>query len=493
MKKLLGKLLTAIVFFVCIGFFSAQKAQAASFVAVSDTISTSRPSAAAPITANINANDISTTVIDNGSIYLASDSAQIYADNGMETGDFGVNVASMSAQLAGPTRNIYFTAKWLHSHHLGNAVVVNITATHTIKITTNDPIVSGGHILITFPAASSNIASPSASGFSLNGLTSANMATFVQCNPTTACGGGGQSISGSTITLTTTAAQGASGQQVIYIAVGCQTAVSAAGVCTAPNPILINPTKLATAGTSDQWKILIQSSDTGGIIQDSSKALIATIESVQVQALVEPSLTFTIAGLANATNYNDGSTTTQCGSETSKSGIDSTATTVNLGILNNARINTAAQKLTVTTNGSTGYSITATSSGHLLNPVNGVFITDANLGSATGLSANDTPIPAAITAATPAFGISPCGADVPTTTPNWGGTGQTTSVGALFSNPWNSGNKAYYATIATESSGPSNGDSTHGITIVRYGATVSGTTPAGIYSTVFTYVASASF
>lgn len=489
MIRLFGKLSLFSALFLCIGFLSAPKAQAASLVGVSDTISTSRPSAAAPLSTAVAANDVSATVIDNGSMYLASDSAQIYGDVG-ETSDVGVNVASMSAQLAGPLRNIYFTSKWTNKHHVGTAVVVNVTATHVIKLTTNTAIPSGGHITITFPAAASNIASPSATGFSLNGLASGAITTLIQCNPTTACGGGSQTVTGSTITLTTTAIQGGSGPQVIYIAIGCKTSVDSSGNCNTASPILINPTKTLAAGTGDQWKISVQTQDSGGITLDSAKALIATIESVQVQALVEPTLTFTIAGLANSANYN--SSSSQCGSEISKSGIDSTATTVNLGILNNARINTAGQLLTVTTNGSTGYNISATSSGHLINPVNGFFISDANGGN--GLTNNDTPIPAAIVAATPAFGISPCGSDVPTSSPNWGGTGQTTAAGALFSNPWNNtSGKDYDATVATETTGPSNGDATHGITVVRYGATVAGTTPAGIYTTIFTYTASASF
>lgn len=490
MKHLHGKLLIPILFLLVIGLFYVQKAQAASLISVSDTVSTSRPSASAPLTTNVAANSTSATVVDNGSIYLASDSAMIYALDGSETTDTGVNVGSMSDQQAGPTRTISFTAKWTHPHHLGNAVVVNVTAAHVIKLTTNTAIPSGGHIVITFPAAENNIASPSANGFSLNGLASGNMATYIQCNPTTACGGSSQTVSDSTITLTTTAIQGGSGPQTIYVAIGCQTAVNSSGICTTPYPMLINPTKISsTVGSADQWKVQLQTQDSGGVTLDTAKASIATVESVQVQATVEPSLTFTITGLANSTNYN--TTVSQCGSETSNSGIDSTATTVSLGILNNAHISSAAQKLVVTTNNATGYSISAISSGHVINPASGVFLPDANTGN--GLTANDTPGPAAIVAANPAFGISPCGADVPTSNPNWGGTGETVSSGALFSNPWNTGSGTYYATIASYAGGPSNGDSTHGTTLVRYGATVSGTTPAGNYSTVYTYIASASF
>lgn len=60
---------------------------------------------------------------------------------------------------------------------------------------------------------------------------------------------------------------------------------------------------------------------------------------------------------------------------------------------------------------------------------------------------------------------------------------------AAFSNPWNTGTNAYYATLASYSAGPVSNDKTN----VAYGATISGTTPAGVYLTTMTYVATATF
>jgi hypothetical protein len=220
---------------------------------------------------------------------------------------------------------------------------------------------------------------------------------------------------------------------------------------------------------------------------DTGSMKVATIETVQVQATVEPTITFSIAGMPSGSNNYNTNGSTSCGNEAANSGIDSTATFVNLGLLNPGGIIHNGQKLTVTTNGSTGYVITATSSGHLINPVNGVYLSDANGPQGSNpLSGVDNPAPQTIAAGTADFGISPCGVNVSAI---WYSAPNLVANGAKFSNPWNNTASAYYATIASYSSGPISGD----ITIVRYAAAISTTTSAGLYATAFTYVATATF
>ena len=474
-KKHFG--LGLIILLLGLGF--APKTYAASLQSISDTISTSRPSASAPLNTDQTANATQISVVDNGSFYLASDSAIFQADTG-QTQNI-INVASMSAQISGTpnTRNVYFTSAITNTHHKGTAIVANVTATHTIKFTTISNVPSGGHIIITFPGSGSNIASPSATGFSFNGMTTSNPSD-VKYNGVTCSS---VAVTGSNQIDCTTSGS-VSGGTAVTVLVGCTAGTTA---CTTAAPRLINPTKSAVAGTADVWKISVKTQDASAIDLDTGSAKIGTIEAVQVQATVEPTITFTIAGLLTTDNYQTIAGGTYCGSETTDTGIATSATNVNLGLVSNAGINHAGQLLTVSTNGSAGYVITATSSGHLINPASGFWIPDANGGN--GLTANDTPIPAAITAGTAAFGISPCGVDVPTSSPNWGGTNKTVASGALFSNPWNTGTNAYYATIASYTAGPVTSDKT----LVRYATTVSGSTPAGIYTTIYTYVATATF
>ena len=159
-----------------------------------------------------------------------------------------------------------------------------------------------------------------------------------------------------------------------------------------------------------------------------------------------------------------------------------------MGVLGSGFINRSAQKITVSTNGFNGYVITATSSGKFIDVQTGSFILDANGGG--GLTATDTPAPGTITAGTAGYGISPCGTRVSTTAPNWGASGNKVSDNtARFSNPWNSGTNSYNATLASYTGGAVANE----VTVVRYGATIAATTPAGTYANVLTYVTTPTF
>ena len=498
MKPGLGKSLFIVISFVFLTPLFVQKANAASLTSVSDLISTSRPSAAAPLSGagGVLLGAGEAQIFDNGSFFLASDSAVILKDPvTLETSDVGLKIASMSATGVPSANNriVYFTNSTANAHHQGVALVTPITATHTIKFTTISTIPSGGSIIINFPGAGSNTASPSATGFSFNGELATP--TDVICYPVGACSGGKASNQLNSFTFTTSGGAIAGGT-TIYINIGCTTAGS--GPCTAFASRLINPTKTAVAGTADAWKISIQTTDTpanGSVVLDSAILRAATIESVQVQATVEPTITFTIAGIADNTTFN--SVNSNCalngGNDKTNTGIAATATNVNLGLVNSGIINAAGQTLTVTTNGSSGYAITATTSGHLISPASGNYFSDANGPAGSNpLTANDTPAASGITAGTTDFGISPCGAHV--TNPAYGGTGGivfngVTNSTALFTNPWNTGTNGFSATIASYNGGPVSND----LTVVRYAAAISPTQPSGVYINVVSYVATATF
>lgn len=465
------------------GLFSATSVNAATLASVSDTISTSRPSASAPLASPQSASATQATLNDNGSLFLASDSAVFNFDTGQTLNT--VNVASLSAANtpAANQRILYLTSAITNAHHQGTAVFTSVTATHTIKFTTSGNIPASGHILISFPGSGNNTASPSASTFAFNNIATGQITvnnvacTWTITAPTLDCLVTSQITGGTTIT----------------IILGCTTGTTA---CTAFSPRLINPTKTAAAGSADTWKVSISTTDTtanGGTTLDSGSAKIATVEAVQVQGTVEPTLTFTISGTTDGSDVT--SAASGCGASiTSNAGIDTTATFVNLGILSNARLNKAIQRLRVSTNGSTGYSITATSSGRFINPASGFFFADANGNS--NLTANDTPVPAVIpvAAATVAtFGIHACGSRVTAVNSNqWVNAGTAPDVTdgtARFSNPWNTGTSGFYNTIASYTAGPVTNDDT----AITYASTILGSTPAGIYGNYYTYVATATF
>lgn len=465
-----------------LGLFFTTNASAATLSNISDTLSTSRPSASAPLAGDQAASATQATLVDNGSIFLASDSAVFQFDTGQTLNT--VNVASMSATNT-PSANqriLYLTSAITNAHHQGTAVFKSVAATHTIRFTTSSNLPAGGHIIIDFPGSGSNTASPSATTFAFNNIGSSQITTSANISCTW------------TITaprLDCLLAGSLTGGSAVTINLGCTAGTSS---CTAFSSRIINPTKTATAGSADTWKISISTTDTtgnGGTVLDSGSAKIGTVEAVQVQGTIEPTLTFTISGQTDGVNIN--TISGSCGSITTNAGINSTATFVNLGIISNGKLSKAAQQLEVSTNGSSGYAITATSSGRFINPASGVWLGDANGGN--GLTANDTPVPAVIAVAAPtvsAFGIHACGARSNVNGDQWVNAGtapDSTDGTARFSNPWNTGTNGFYSTIASYTGGPV----TQERTAVLYGATALGTTPAGIYSNYYTYVATATF
>lgn len=470
-------LLACLILFL--GLFFTQKVNAASLANVSDTISTSRPSASAPLaTAQTATTDTQVTIVsfttpqlNNSPMFLASDSALLLADTGQTASR--VNVASESAHDKPSTNQqvVYFTGQIGNTHHAGTTMIVPVTSTHTIKFTTVAGIPASGHIIIQFPTGG-NIASPSATGFSFNGMTASNP-TDVKYNNATCTS---VTVTSSTGTIDCVLTSSVAAATTVTVLIGCTAGTTS---CTTFAPRLINPTKGTSAeGTADIWQVLIKTQDNSAIDLDSGRAKIATIEAVQVQGIVEPYITFTISGVTAGSSV--------CG-DTTTAGTSPTATFVDLGSLNSGQVNIEAQNLTVNTNASAGYAITATSSGRFINPASGFYLSDANGGN--GLTANDTPVPAAIAAGTAKFGIHPCstsGSPAPTVSSGTWGTGGGASN--LYSNPWNTGTNGFYASLSSTTQ-----PSSASITTVEYAASVTATTPTGIYSNYFTYVATAIF
>lgn len=452
----------AFVCFFCIlilfGYFFVHEAAAASLKNLTDIISTSRPSAASPLSANAPAGTGQLSIANNGSRFLASDSAKIIQGSGTVS-NAGLLVSSQSTALT--TVSLSNTTGTFAGAG-ADVLIFPVTARHTISFTTATAIPVNGRIVITFPGNANTTASPSASTFAFNGLVASNVTVSGAT-----CSGATLVVNAPTITCTTASAVPAG--TGITITVGSST------------PTLINPTKTHTAGSADIWSIAVRTTDASGNTLDSKSAKIATIESVRVHVNVEPTLTFVITGVSNGVNSN--TISSSCGSITTNAGTDTTATTVNLGLLSNG-VSIAAQKLTVSTNAPTGYVITAASSGQFTNTTSSTPIADANGG--LGLTANDTPAPATITPSTAAFGIHPCGARSNTNSNQWVNGGDIHT--ARFSNPWNTGTNTFYNTLASYS-GPIANDNT----AVVYGATISPETPAGIYQTTLTYTATATF
>ena len=467
-----------IIFLFTAGLFS-DKSYAATLTAVKDTVTTSRPSASAPLQADQAAAAAQVTIFDNKSFYLASDSAILQVDTGQTQNT--VNVASMSAAgtPASGQRVVYFTNTAANTHHAGTAMIVPVTAMHTVQFTTQTAIPASGKIVIAFPGSGLNTASPSATTFSFNSLASGQISYKLDGTRTCTF-----TISAPNITCTVDAGGAVAGGTTITFLIGCADGSSNETTCTTQAPRLINPTKTAAGGqgaattTADSWKIAIQTQDSTSVLLDSANAAVGTIEPVIVTANVDPTLTFTIAGIADATAINNGNTTGCTNSELTNSGTGASGTNVNLGTVSSATIRISAQTITVSTNAVNGYSLTATSSGHLINVANGNWITDSTT-------------PTVMTAGTSWFGIHPCGLDVTAGTWGTGATGG--GAGAKYAWP----TQTTSVSLATKTSGPvgspNPGPTGSGIVSMEYAATVDVTVPAGTYQTYVTYVATPTF
>jgi hypothetical protein len=464
-----------VLFFISIllGTLKLNKAYAAALSSVSDTITTSRPSASAPLAANQGTSDTQLTIYDNGSFFLSSDSATLRPDTG-ETQNT-VTVASMSAANTPSSgqRIVYLTGTAANTHHNGDPVTVGITAMHTIQFTNTTAIPSGGKIVITFPGSGVNTASPSASTFSFNSLASSQIKT----NNASTCT---FTITAPSITCTTNATINAG--TVVTFLIGC-TAASGAS-CTTQAPTLINPTKSAAAGTADIWKVTIATQDNSSNPLDSTSASIGTNESVQISATVDPSLTFSLSGINGNTAVNTGNTTGCTNTETTTTGLTTTANSVDLGSLNGSNINIAAQLLSINTNAQNGYVLTATSSGHLINASTGYWLRDTttptvmNTGNTGGYTG-------------PFFGIHPCGLDVSSGTWATGATGG--GAGAKYA--WPTTSAGSISNLASASTGPVGNSilAGNGLVTIEYAATVNVSVPAGTYQSVITYVVTPTF
>lgn len=479
------KLLYLSLFLFTFLIFSTQNSFAADLVNARDTISTSRPSAASPLSSNVSSGSTTASIFDNGSFFLASDSAQIINSGTGAMVDSSTIVSSQSADL----QTVYFGQTVGNNGAAGaHVLMVPITAVHTIQFTTVTEIPAGGDVFITFPGSADNSASPSATSFAFNGLNAGGglpatvVTNNITCNassfvtsPAIMCETTGSVSAGTTIT----------------IIIGCTSQSS--GSCTAQSPRMINPTKTASAGTADIWKLIIETRDAGDGTLDSATVSIGTIESVTVRASIDPTLSFTITGVPNGSPVNTGNTTGCLQTENTNSGISSTSTAVNLGLLADSPSGTdvtvgniAAQRINISTNGANGYVLTATSSGQLINPTTGFFLASSTTPTAFPASGSDW------------FGIHACGLDVATAT--WNSTASTacnsyisgsTDPICLYAWP----NTTTPLSIASDATGPIGNSliAGNGVVSISYAAGADAGVPPGEYRTVITYVATPAF
>ncbi|MFA5750250.1 MAG: hypothetical protein WC895_03450, partial [Candidatus Shapirobacteria bacterium] len=106
--------------------------------------------------------------------------------------------------------------------------------------------------------------------------------------------------------------------------------------------------------SADTYTFLVRHTDSADTVIDNDTTIgkIALTESVQVTAIIDPTITFYIDSIGTSTPG-----LSRCGTTLSAGAAQTTATTVNFGSLSLGQFNTLAQRFSCSTNALNGYTI----------------------------------------------------------------------------------------------------------------------------------------
>jgi hypothetical protein len=317
---------------------------------------------------------------------------------------------------------------------------------HTIVFTTPTGVGAGETVVITFPGSSFDLSNLEVTDIDFASTTDYTLGTSPSGETW------GVATTSNTIVFT-------SGTAVLsaYATVTIQVGTNASG---GVNQI-VNP----AANGSYEINISAGPSDAGSTV-------VVILDTVEVTASVDTTFTFTVGGLGGGETVN-GTTTTGT----------TTATAIPFGNLQagNANATTSAQRLTVTTNASQGYSVTVQVDDTLLSS------TGADIDLFNNGTENDTPAPWANPSGT-------LGNDA--TYGHWGVTSEDTAAsrGSEFtSDTWIAASTT--PRIVMGHTGPADGTTSGiGVTDVGYKVEITALQEAGDdYSAILTYVATPTF
>lgn len=351
LKRRISKLaLSGLLFLSLQGIFIVNPPvlDSANLTAVKDTLSTSRLSYYGTLAAG---NSVDSTIVQiKTSGPPSTSSANLFTGDSVWIGD-GATGTNYTVDDVLDTDEFQITAGLGSGDSDENDLVIATrSATHNLAFTTASAI-SNGAIRILIPSGTDNNTDgiPNHDGFDFNGMTASDI---------TAPTGGGVTSWDTTDAPTATASGGANcdaGNHCFEARYNGTNSVSTALTFTIGDTNkLANPAKSGTTeGSADTYTVTVQhlgSMTDGYPVVDSTTIKIAVVESVRVTATVEPTINFTIAGVASGLDRCGGTATTD---------VTTTATTVPLGALSIDAFTDAAQNLKVSTNADGGYVVTS--------------------------------------------------------------------------------------------------------------------------------------
>ena len=319
------------------------------------------------------------------------------------------------------------------STYYATSVFAGTLSTASVSLTNSEPgQTSVGHTFTFTPASTTAIKQIN---FVYCTAATGTCTTPTGLSTTGGAQGSVSGISGTTYTTTFTS----NGTMSLVVT---NTAAQTLGAITVPYTGITNPSSPAT-----YYVRITTYSDTGSTVIDTNTIAFAITSGQAVSLSVDPSLTFTVAGVSAGGTVN-GATTN----------VTTTSTTIPLGTVTTSTNAIGAQDLTVTTNAGHGYTVYIQ---YTAAPSNG----SHSIADTGGTNAAPTAFSAA---GTEAFGYTTNNATLGTGTANR----FTVSGGNLWAKFTTANLEVAYSSSAVSSQ----------VTRVGYQAGVAGTTPAGTYT-----------
>lgn len=341
--KGMATLFGAVAIFAASTFVLHPQGQSANLTSASITLSNSRLSFLARLAAgNTTGSSIITIKTTGTSTYTSESTAQIRADDTVVVGANSYTVADTEPDAVFRT-----TAGLTAGDADENDVAYSAQSTNLSVRFETATAIANGSFRVLVPAAATG---------DTDGIPDPGFFDYSAGIPTVTCptDGGGYTFAAGSAQNSTSAAISING--VDYHAFTCSyTGTGGVASDFTANPMvisgLINPAPSAagrTNGVADSHTLIIQHLDSGSTVQDTTSVAVGVIEAVKITATVDPTINFTIAGVAASTS--------KCGATTD---VTTTAVEVPFGVLDLANFVDAAQTLTVSTNASNGYAVTA--------------------------------------------------------------------------------------------------------------------------------------
>lgn len=325
----------------------ANQSQADSLTSVSVTLSNPRLSFRGALAAgNTEASSIiiiNTTADD----YPSTSSAQFVQGDALLIGEAG-SLGSYTVASTSSLSTLSITTGLADGdYQAGDDVISTQSATQTVRLTTANAI-ANGRFRVLVPALTDD-------GAAADGIPDGGYFDFSDSAPTVTCPSTATLVYDFVAGVATASAETIAG--VDYHVFEC--AYSGTGaVGTAFNSgndmivinSLINPAPKAnhTTGVADSHKIIVQHLNSSLVVTDTTAVGIGVIEAVKVTASVPAQITFSILGIAKGA--------AACGVTTN---VLTTAAAVPFGEIPLDAFTDAAQTLSVSTNATNGYSVTA--------------------------------------------------------------------------------------------------------------------------------------